>query len=445
MSYNGMEIDSPGTSEGHTEEGSTSKSGSNTKHSADGDAEVSEGVRRFSFEEISPDSSFTVLSPRRTQTDEFFGSPSYSRRWVGGDRPRLLRWPSKQTAPSYEAPLVSRTGAKSTEATVTELPGASVIQNVHARHLPAYELGNGVGAELEIDGGYKATTTIGTESIEPGAVELPATRYIQDKNHLPSPFIHRIRGGNPLQRDLATLPRLWGRVLLMMFHVLTHELYLPCCHVLTLFQVVLIILQEVPDTINTTPKWAKTHLATHYLLVAIFAIYTIDVVVRIAVIWPIVWQNFVNRRSSFRKIWSKSLSEEVRKYLNCLLLGVEDEIADNIIGKSSDSRNRSIWERYMDIFSPLARRKQLSQDRQESIMSGSIHEQLHIAFDVVVVMAFWISTALENHGFATNSTASAFRMVSSLRILTLLTISRGTQVHFRSAFLSKHVRIANCY
>lgn len=480
MSYIGMEVDSPGTSEGHTE-GSTSMSGSNTNNSANGNAELSEGVRRrFSFE-IGPDSfsvvrlpATTVLSPRRTQANEFFGVPtvpSYPRGFPDdgrprlleepsqpdkfseslscpgdlpdGDRPRFLEVPSRPDSPSYESRLVFQTNAESTEPTVTELPGASVIQS--PRHLPTHELGNEIWSEVVIDHGKKAITTIRTESMEPGPVELPEVFFITDKDvdHMTGPSICSLRGGNPFQRDLEVSPRVWERVLHVMFHVLTHELYLPCCHLLTLFQVVLIILQEVPDTANTTPKWDKTHLATHYLLVAIFTIYTIDIIMWIAVIWPIAWQNSVSQRRSFRKRWDRWLSEEARKYLNCLFSGPEDEIADNTIGKSSDSRNRSIWERNMDIFSPSTRRKQLSRDRQESIISGAIQEQLHMAFGVITVMAFWISTALENHGFATNSAASAFRMVSSLRILTLLGISRGTQVHFQSAFSSKNVRISN--
>lgn len=255
----------------------------------------------------------------------------------------------------------------------------------------------------------------------PPSLRRPDGRDIEQQ---PPVVVYGIGHANPFQRSRTTPPTIRERVLLWIFSVLIHELYEPFCHLLTFLQMVLIILQQVPDVNHVGRKWSRPHLIVHYFLVSVFAIYTFDVAARIAITRQIVPAYSISSHwvTSFQRVRS---FEQLRRYVNTVFSTREDAIAEKAPSKTT---RRAIMESYMDIFASTERRKQQAHHRQEVIMQCTIQEKVRIFFDGVVSASFWISLALANHGSRTDSIATVFSTISSFRLVTLLEMSKGTQV-----------------
>ena len=157
-----------------------------------------------------------------------------------------------------------------------------------------------------------------------------------------------------------------------MSFVLAHELYEPFRHTLTILQITLIILQTVPTVDIVSPQW-NLFISSHTTLIGLFVQYTLDVLVKIGVVWQSVSVKYSQRLTTrLRRTLREKLSIRISRVFSLLFPDLKHKLDNNIM----ESGRRSAA--YAELFCPGTKQEQHSEKRLEIIKKLSRGGQAHI-------------------------------------------------------------------
>ncbi|KAI9821998.1 MAG: calcium channel protein [Phylliscum demangeonii] len=199
--------------------------------------------------------------------------------------------------------------------------------------------------------------------------------------------------------------------------LLVHPATQPMLLALIILQTVLLAIESAPNvTQHARPgRWGNTWI--DYVLLAIFIIYTIEVVIRIMV------SGFLFNPEEYSTIdrrlgWRKALTQRLRDMFSTRPHPTRDAASDPFEGP------RATLFRVATADAKQQRRFLLT---RRAFLRHSFNR-----LDFLAVVSFWISFGLQLTGQETTRHLFVFRMLSCLRILRLLFITKGTYVILHS-------------
>ena len=230
---------------------------------------------------------------------------------------------------------------------------------------------------------------------------------------------------NPLRgRSLGIFPP-DSPIRLRLFDLLVHPLTEPFILVLIVIQTLVLAVDSARSVQNVPHRWGSRWI--DYCLLALFSIYTVEIIVRIIVsgfIWNPVEYSTINREIGLRQaVFDKAQS----------LFSLQRKPSFRQDGPRADEIQQSIIRKFTS-------GPGLSPDQPESYRQKQRFRLAHRAFmrhsfnrlDFLAVCSFWISFILDMFSLEWRDHFYLFRMLACLRILRLLGLTSGTSVILRS-------------
>lgn len=214
--------------------------------------------------------------------------------------------------------------------------------------------------------------------------------------------------------------------------VLVHPLTEPVILVLIIAQTVLLAVQAAPSVFND-PRINDTGISKiDYALLALFMLYTIEVIVRVIV------SGFIMNPEEYSTLdRSKGLRKAVLEVAQSFfaLERREPERKPSLTPQVQPSIIRSFTGMSNAAFHDIPEPEVPGHGRQQQRIRLARRAFLRHSFnrlDFVAVISFWISFGLSSTGYETNRHVYVFHMLSCLRILRLLGLTSGTSIILRS-------------
>lgn len=209
--------------------------------------------------------------------------------------------------------------------------------------------------------------------------------------------------------------------------VLTHPATEPILLLCIIMQTILLTIDSA-RSVFTHPRsshWGTTWI--DYFLLALFVIYTIEVIIRIIVsgfiINPVEYST-INRQIGVRQ----AMIEKGKKLFAGPQRQPSVKRTDTTLPPEQPVLFRSFTTYQMDVDDPAnARQQQRVRLAHRAFLRHSFNR-----LDFVAVVSFWISFVIGVFGVEEHNHAYVFRMLSCLRILRLLGLTSGTTVILRS-------------
>lgn len=200
----------------------------------------------------------------------------------------------------------------------------------------------------------------------------------------------------------------------------------PLILVLIVLQAVLLAVESAPDVFmegNGRPdRWGGTRI--DWAIFGLFVVFTLEIIARIIV------SGFIINAVDYAPVGSKRR--------------IRERVAEQYRVIFQPQRQRSIRQPRQEQFAPTAFARSLTM-MQGPAVSGTLEEQqrLHLArraflrhgfnrLDFIAVVSFWISFILSVTGLESRHHIYVFRMLSCLRIIRLLALTKGNLIILRS-------------
>lgn len=344
------------------------------------------------------------------------GRPSPSSARLGDDlvasrsRPRSRAYSGSSLSPSVlESPLQrASTIMRKMSARVVNLSNESEV----VRHELHGRLSQSSDTRPTIPELAEPATDLPVEhrlpSMEKPSIDILADPDMQEPSLLKNPFKGKSVGTFSPNSKI----RLWCCDLLV------HPWTEPAILLLIVAQTVLLAVDSAPNVVNDprSQRWGTTWV--DYALLAIFVIYSAEIVVRVVVsgliINPVEYST-IDRGDGFREALLARLST---------LFSLRHEIPD----LEKDSVRKA---EYADMIRSLQSSSSHGATRDLQRLRLAHRAFLRHSFNRIhflTVVSFWISFALGLAGLEYKNHVWIFRMLSCLRILNLLSITSGTSV-----------------
>ncbi|KAK5159113.1 hypothetical protein LTR04_005122 [Oleoguttula sp. CCFEE 6159] len=208
--------------------------------------------------------------------------------------------------------------------------------------------------------------------------------------------------------------------------LLVHPATEPFILVLIVIQTVLLAVDASRSVFDDprSQRWGTSWI--DYGLLGLFAIYTIEAVVRVIVSGFIInpeEYSTIDRQVGFRQAVLNKFNE---------LFALHKQTTLKHVGSSFQTQQPSIIRSFTGTHSFNKRSGGLRQNARERLAHRAFLRHSFNRLDFVAVVSFWISFIIGVLGVESSRHAYVFRMLSCLRILRLLGITSGTSVILRS-------------
>lgn len=252
----------------------------------------------------------------------------------------------------------------------------------------------------------------------------PQTTRVEE----PPPFRMRPRGGriNPLKGNSLGIFGPENALRKWLCDLLVNPVIEPLILILIILQAVLLAVESAPDVFkegNQRPeRWGSTRI--DWAIFGLFVVFTFELIAKIIV------SGFVINAPEYEAANSKRR--------------VREKLAEQYRAIFQPQRHRSVRQPRQEQFvpNPFARSFTMMQGQT---LPGTVEEQqrLHLArraflrhgfnrLDFVAVVAFWISFVVGISGLEAKHHLYVFRMLSCLRIIRLLALTKGNLIILRS-------------
>lgn len=209
--------------------------------------------------------------------------------------------------------------------------------------------------------------------------------------------------------------------------LLIHPLTEPFILLLIMFQTILLAIQSAQD-VNDHPRdllWTSPWM--NFALLALFIAYSAEIVVRVIVSGFVI--NPVEYSTIDRGIgWRKALSIWFRR----LFALPSDRQTSDGTGTAQDVHQQSIMARLTEAQKFAEMKGDARQRRRMRLAHRAFLRHSFTRLDFLAVVSFWISFFLAITQVETKTHVYTFDMLSSLRILRLLSLTSGTTIILRS-------------
>ena len=203
---------------------------------------------------------------------------------------------------------------------------------------------------------------------------------------------------------------------LFLCEILVHPITEPFILVLIIFQVVLLSLDSYKSVYDDPRSTAwSTHSWTDWAVLGLFILYTLELSARIVVSGFILNPNEYSTINRHEKGFWKGIIARGEGLLNI---------------QRRDALNPNMPDPY-DAYAPADQRAGFDHSKKRQRVSLARRAFLRHSFsrlDFLAVVSFWIAFSLSLTGVQTAAHLYVFQMMSCLRILRLLGITRGTSV-----------------
>ena len=233
-----------------------------------------------------------------------------------------------------------------------------------------------------------------------------------------------VRYANPLRgRSLGIFPP-DNKIRTTLCDFMTHPFTEPCIFILVLLQAVLLAVQAAPNAQNDPYPLDWKNSWIDWTLFVLFVIYSVELIIRCIVSGFIV--NPIEYSTINRQIgWKEAVSAQMRT-----LFAVEQD--HNIHRKQHEHHPEQTLVRAWTAptaarFKPSARHASRVRLAHRAFMRHSFNR-----LDFLAVTCYWISFLLAITGIEAEHHIHIFRMLSCLRILRLLSLTKGTSMILRS-------------
>ena len=237
-----------------------------------------------------------------------------------------------------------------------------------------------------------------------------------------------VRYANPLRgKSLGVFPP-DSKLRTMLCNFLTQPLIEPLILVLIVIQTILLAVDAAPNWYDeqgpTTGSWNSSWI--DWCLLALFIIYTVEIAIRIIVsgfvVNPVEYST-INRQVGFREA-------VVTKANN--LFALHRETSAKRTHASPEPPQRSIFRTFTSNPGYAGFASDGRHDQRVRLAHRAFLRHSFNRLDFLAVASYWINFALLVSGYKTQQHVHAFGMLSSLRILRLLSFTNGTSVILRS-------------
>ncbi|KAL8693258.1 MAG: hypothetical protein Q9218_001892 [Villophora microphyllina] len=230
---------------------------------------------------------------------------------------------------------------------------------------------------------------------------------------------------NPLKgRSLGIFaPDNWLRMKLC--EVLVHDVTEPVILVLIFIQTILLAVDSAPNYVYDPHKQAWQSSWLHFALLFLFIIYTIEIGVRCIV------SGFIKNPEEHSTVnWNKGFLNAIRDQIRKVFTPYRRQ-ATMHTGKAVDHQ-QSIIRSFTGMQSQVNQSGDEYQQRRLRLARRAFLRHSFNRLDFLAVVSFWIAFILEILQVEHKRHIYLFRMLSCLRILRLLGLTKGTSVILRS-------------
>lgn len=210
--------------------------------------------------------------------------------------------------------------------------------------------------------------------------------------------------------------------------LLIHPFTEPVILLLIVAQTVLLAIQSAPDVfVNGRDKSSKFS-AIDYALLVLFVAYTVEIMIRVIV------SGFIINPEEYSTIdRGKGLRRGLRQWLRRLFALPSDQLSSDDKTHIRDTAQQSIMERLAGAPRFDDTKGEERHRRRMRLAHRAFLRHSFTRFDFLAVVAYWISFVLIMTGVETSKRLYTFDMLSSLRILRLLSLTKGTTVSWLPA------------
>ncbi|KAI9800334.1 MAG: hypothetical protein M1825_004104 [Sarcosagium campestre] len=231
---------------------------------------------------------------------------------------------------------------------------------------------------------------------------------------------------NPLKgKSLGVFPP--NNSLRMRFcDILVHPVTEPVILILIVVQTVLLAVDAAPNVADDprTMRWGSSWI--DYALLALFIIYTIELVARIIVSGLFVNPVEYSIAGGQKSFWAAAAD----KFQD--LFALHRQAPAEAASANWETEHRSIFRKFTAVQGEIDEPGHTRQAQRIRLARRAFLRHSFNRLDFVAVISFWISFVLAILGVESQKHIYVFRMLSCLRILRLLGLTSGTSVILRS-------------
>jgi hypothetical protein len=268
-------------------------------------------------------------------------------------------------------------------------------------------------------------------AIEGYASDRPPTmiRPVEKSPHLDrvgQPSKQWQRQINPLKGNSVGVFPPKNRLRMQLCDLLVHPATEPTILVLIVIQTILLAIDSAPSVYNDprSQRWGKVWI--DYALLALFSIYTAEIVARVIVSGFIMNPEEYSSTDRSQGYWNAFLEN----FQNLFAPHRPQALTRRVTGNShsKDSTPQSILRSFTGMQAHIDTPGHTVQQQRIRLARRAFMRHSFNRLDFLAVVSFWISFALGIFGLEYRDHLYVFRMLSCLRILRLLGLTSGTSV-----------------